>query len=68
MNKKEIQKISISCLLAIATLLIVIFFGKNQLLSVLLLIVLSFLMLKLEWSSEYITLFIVITISGTVGK
>ncbi|MEI6057732.1 MAG: hypothetical protein WCQ60_02055, partial [bacterium] len=66
--KKELKKFLLTCPLAVATLLIPIFLGTNQLLTIALLICVSLLMIGINWSFKYIILFLLIFISGPIAE
>ncbi|MEI8062306.1 MAG: hypothetical protein WCG97_03350 [bacterium] len=66
--KTELRKFLLSCPLALLTLIVPALFGKNQIMTVIVLFCISLLMLSIEWSSRYIIFFILVCISGPVAE
>lgn len=66
--KKETKRFIATCLLALLTLLIPIFFGTNQVLSVWLLALVGLLMLGVEWRLENVIFYAALLLSGPIAE
>lgn len=66
--KSEIKKFLLTCPLALATLIITSSFAVNSLLCFSLILVVSILMLCIEWNSKNIIFFLAVCISGPIAE
>lgn len=66
--KKEIKNFALICPLALLSLLIPSIWGSNQLLTSIILFLIGFLMLSINWSKKNFIFYLLVLISGPVAE